>query len=73
MAGVQVGQVVAGAVLVETVFGWPGMGRLVLDAMLRRDYPLLIGILVLSSVAVIVANLVTDILYGLLDPRVRQS
>ncbi len=73
MAGVQIGQVLAGAVLVETVFGWPGMGRLVLDAILRRDHPLLIGILVLSSVAVVVVNLLTDLLYGALDPRMRQA
>jgi peptide/nickel transport system permease protein len=58
---------------VETVFGWPGMGRLVLDAILRRDYPLLIGILVLSSVAVIVMNLITDAVYGVLDPRIRKA
>jgi len=55
------------------VFSWPGMGRLVLDSMLRRDFPLLIGILVLSSIAVIIVNLLTDIAYGLLDPRVRHA
>jgi peptide/nickel transport system permease protein len=73
IAGAQIGQIVAGAVLVETVFSWPGMGRLVLDSMLRRDFPLLIGILVLSSIAVIIVNLLTDIAYGLLDPRVRHA
>jgi len=73
IAGAQIGQILAGAVLVETVFSWPGMGRLVLDSMLRRDFPLLIGILVLSSIAVIVVNLLTDIAYGLLDPRVRHA
>jgi peptide/nickel transport system permease protein len=71
MAGVQIGQVLAGAVLVETVFGWPGMGRLVLDAILRRDSPLLIGILLLSSIGVVLVNVVTDLLYGALDPRMR--
>ena len=73
IAGAQIGQILAGAVLVETVFSWPGMGRLVLDSMLRRDFPLLIGILVLSSIAVIIVNLLPDIAYGLLDPRVRQA
>jgi peptide/nickel transport system permease protein len=71
VAGIQIGQVLAGAILVETVFGWPGMGRLLLDAIFRRDYPLLIGIVILSSVVVIVVNLVTDLLYGILDPRIR--
>jgi peptide/nickel transport system permease protein len=71
VTGIQVGQVLAGAVLVETVFAWPGMGRLLLDSILRRDYPLLIGIVCLSSLAVIVVNLLTDLVYGALDPRIR--
>jgi peptide/nickel transport system permease protein len=71
VAGIQLGQVLAGAILVETVFGWPGMGRLALESILRRDYPLLLGILVLSSTIVILANLVTDLCYAWLDPRIR--
>jgi len=71
IAGIQVGQVLAGAILIETVFSWPGMGRLAFESILRRDYPLLLGILLFSSVAVIAANLVTDVAYGLLDPRIR--
>ncbi len=71
VAGIQLGQVLAGAILVETVFGWPGMGRLALESILRRDYPLLLGILVFSSFLVIVVNLVTDLCYALLDPRIR--
>jgi peptide/nickel transport system permease protein len=71
VAGIQLGQVLAGAILVETVFSWPGMGRLAFESILRRDYPLLLGILLFSSVTVIVFNLVTDIAYGLLDPRIR--
>jgi peptide/nickel transport system permease protein len=71
IAGIQVGQVLAGAILIETVFSWPGMGRLAFESILRRDYPLLLGILLFSSVAVIVANLVTDLVYGILDPRIR--
>ena len=71
VAGIQLGQVLAGAILVETVFSWPGMGRLAFESILRRDYPLLLGILLFSSGAVIVFNLVTDIAYGLLDPRIR--
>jgi peptide/nickel transport system permease protein len=71
IAGIQVGQVLAGAILIETVFSWPGMGRLAFESILRRDYPLLLGILLFSSVAVIVTNLVTDVVYGVLDPRIR--
>jgi len=71
VAGIQIGQVLAGAVLVETVFAWPGMGRLLLDSILRRDYPLLIGIVCLSSLAIIVVNLLTDLIYGTIDPRIR--
>jgi peptide/nickel transport system permease protein len=71
VAGIQLGQVLAGAVLVETVFSWPGMGRLAFESILRRDYPLLLGILFFSSLVVIVFNLVADLVYGLLDPRIR--
>ncbi|HEV8439471.1 MAG TPA: ABC transporter permease [Methylomirabilota bacterium] len=71
VAGIQLGQALAGTVLVETVFSWPGMGRLAFESILRRDYPLLLGILFVSSLAVIVFNLLTDIGYGLLDPRIR--
>ena len=63
--------IVAGSALVETVFGWPGIGRLMYDSIFTRDYPVLLGILLLVSVTVIVVNLLTDIAYALLDPRVR--
>jgi peptide/nickel transport system permease protein len=62
-----------GAVLTEIIFAWPGIGRLLYDATLNRDYPLLMGIFLLVAVTVILANLVTDILYTFLDPRVRYS
>lgn len=71
VAGIQLGQALAGAILVETVFSWPGMGRLAFESILRRDYPLLLGILLCSSFAVILLNLLTDIAYAVLDPRVR--
>jgi peptide/nickel transport system permease protein len=61
----------SGAVITETVFAWPGIGRMFVQAMFARDYPLLMGILLLGAVMVIVFNLVADILYGALDPRVR--
>ena len=69
MAGVQVGHMLGGSILVETVFGWPGLGRLLFDALQQRDLNLLLGILFISSVLVVAANLVVDLLYGVLDPR----
>ena len=57
--------------LVETVFAWPGLGRLAFDSILRRDYPTLLGILFFSAILVIVANLLTDIVYRMIDPRIR--
>lgn len=61
----------SGAVITETVFAWPGIGRMFVQAMFARDYPLLMGILMLGSLMVIVFNLVADLLYGALDPRIR--
>jgi peptide/nickel transport system permease protein len=61
----------SGAVITEMVFAWPGIGRMFVQAMFARDYPLLMGILLLGSVMVVVFNLVADLVYGLLDPRIR--
>jgi len=61
----------SGAVITETVFAWPGIGRMFVQAMFARDYPLLMGILMMGSVMVVVFNLVADVLYGILDPRIR--
>lgn len=69
LIGVQVGHMLGGSILVETVFGWPGLGRLVLDALLQRDLNLLLGILFVSSIVVVATNLAVDVIYGLLDPR----
>ena len=71
--GLQFGNVLAGAVLVETVFNWPGLGRLAFDSVLRRDYPTIMGVLLFSSMVVVVMNLVTDLCYRLIDPRIRTS
>jgi len=71
VAGLQFGHLFAGAVLVETVFSWPGMGRLVFDSILRRDYPTLLAVLFFSAVLVMAANIITDLVYRLIDPRVR--
>jgi ABC-type dipeptide/oligopeptide/nickel transport system permease component len=69
--GVQVGHVVGGAVVIESIFAWPGMGRLMLDAIRGRDYVVVQGALLLLVLAVVLVNLLTDLLYGVLDPRVR--
>ena len=63
----------SGAVITETIFAWPGIGRMFVQAMFSRDYPLLMGILMLGSTMVVVFNLVADIVYGVLDPRVRMD
>jgi len=71
LAGLQLSQIVAGAVVVETVFSWPGIGSIAFKSILRRDYPLLLGILFFSTVIVVIANLITDLTYRILDPRIK--
>jgi peptide/nickel transport system permease protein len=71
MAGLQFSQLIAGAVVIETVFSWPGMGQMAFEAILRRDHPLLLGILFFSTLLVIVVNLLTDMTYRVLDPRIK--
>jgi peptide/nickel transport system permease protein len=68
-----IGLVVGGAIQVETVFSWPGMGELTYDAVLRRDYPVLEARFLIFAITVILANFVSDLLYRRLDPRVRQA
>jgi len=70
MAGLQIGYMFAGAVLTETVYTWPGLGRLILEAILSRDYPLILGSYLIISVVVALATLFTDLTYALIDPRV---
>lgn len=71
LAGLQFSHALAGAVLVETVFNWPGLGRLAFDAVLNRDYPLMLGILLISAIMVVVANILVDWLYSVIDPRIK--
>lgn len=73
MAGVQAGQLVAGTILTETVFAWPGIGRLMYDALVARDYNVVIGVFIVTSVIVILANLATDLLYRFVDPRTTRA
>ena len=63
----------AGALVTEQIFGWPGMGRLFWDAATRLDYPILMGILAVSSTLIVLANLLADVVYGYLDPRIRYA
>jgi ABC-type dipeptide/oligopeptide/nickel transport system permease component len=71
LIGMSLGMMFAGSVLTETVFSWPGLGRLTYDSIFNRDYPVLMGIFIFVSVAIIIANLLTDLVYCLLDPRIR--
>jgi peptide/nickel transport system permease protein len=69
--GLQLGTLIGGAVITEYVFALPGVGRLVVDAVFARDYPLVQGVVLLIAIAFIVSNLLVDVLYGLIDPRIR--
>jgi peptide/nickel transport system permease protein len=69
--GLHLGNLLGGSVVIETVFGWPGMGSLALEAMLARDYPVLLGVLLLGSFVVIAANALVDLLHAWLDPRIQ--
>jgi len=70
LVALSLGYIVAGAILIETVFSWPGIGRAVYDAVLERDYPMLQGAFLLLTISVVVFNLVADLLYFKLDPRI---
>ena len=73
MLGLQFGNVLAGAILVETVFNWPGLGRLAFESVLRRDYPTILGVLLFSAIVVVLMNLLTDLAYRLIDPRIKTA
>jgi peptide/nickel transport system permease protein len=71
IVAIQFGFVIAGAITAEIVFNWPGLGTLTVDALAARDYPVLQGIFLLLAVSVVIANLLADVVYSVLDPRVR--
>jgi peptide/nickel transport system permease protein len=71
--GLQFGTLLAGTIVTETIFSWPGIGRLTVQAISSRDYPLLQGCILVIAVSYVVVNLLTDLLYTLIDPRVRLS
>jgi peptide/nickel transport system permease protein len=70
LAGLQAGQIVGGAILTETVFAWPGIGRLMFEALAQRDYQVLLGVFFVSSAMVVLFNLITDLVYHIADPRI---
>jgi len=70
LAGLQAGQLVGGAVLTETVFAWPGIGRLMFESLTARDYNTLLGVFLISAAMVILFNIMTDLVYRLIDPRI---
>ena len=71
VAGLQLPNLLGGALVTETVFTWPGMGRLFLDSISYRDYPVVMGILMFTAVLVLLGSLMADLLYGVADPRLR--
>jgi len=73
MIGFSVSNLVSGSYILETIFSWPGMGQFGFDALLKRDYPVLMGVTLLSSIFIIAGNLLSDVTYVLVDPRMRES
>jgi ABC-type dipeptide/oligopeptide/nickel transport system permease component len=71
LLGLQFGAVLTGAVITETIFAWPGIGRLLIQSISFRDYPLVQGCILLIAVTYVGVNLLTDLAYGVLDPRIR--
>jgi ABC-type dipeptide/oligopeptide/nickel transport system permease component len=71
--GLQIGALLGGAVITESVFAWPGMGKLIVDAIFFRDFPVVQTVLILSATVFVVINLVVDLLYTVIDPRIRYS
>jgi peptide/nickel transport system permease protein len=71
IVGLQFGALLGGAFVVETVFAWPGVGRLAVQALSNRDYPIIQGVVLFVSLIVVLVNLATDVLYVAIDPRVR--
>ena len=69
--GLRLGYMLSGAVVIESVFGWPGLGLLMLDALFERDYPIIMGLFIVISLSVTIITFIVDILYTYLDPRIR--
>ena len=71
--GLQVGTLLGGAILTETIFSWPGVGKWLVESIRRRDYPILQGGVLLVATVVMLVNLTVDLLYGLINPRIRHA
>ena len=71
VVGLQLGSVFSGSVIVEFIFNWPGIGRVLLQAVIERDYPVIQGVMLIVAAMFVIINLITDIIYGILDPRIR--
>ena len=69
--GLNFGLLLSGAILTETVFSWPGLGRLVVNSVYQRDYPLVVGCILIFAIVFVIVNLITDILYTYIDPRIK--
>ena len=70
IVGLQIGAILEGALVTETVFGWPGVGKLAVDSIFARDFPVVQGIVLISALSYMVANLAVDFVYAWLDPRI---
>lgn len=73
MFGISLAYVIAGVAIIEIVFAWPGMGRLLLDSIMKRDYPLLMGIYLFLSIAIAVTMILVDVVYSIIDPRIKNT
>jgi ABC-type dipeptide/oligopeptide/nickel transport system permease component len=73
VVGLQFGRLLGGTVVVESIFAWPGLGRLMIDAVGQRDYPLVQAVLLIMVMMFVLINLLMDLMYGLIDPRIRLS
>ncbi|HDZ23707.1 MAG TPA: ABC transporter permease, partial [Desulfobacteraceae bacterium] len=71
LAGIQLPWLFSGALVTETIFGWPGMGRLFVDALTMKEYPVLMGMIMITAIAVIIGNLLADVINAMIDPRLR--
>jgi peptide/nickel transport system permease protein len=71
IVGLQIGGLLAGSIITETIFAWPGIGRLTIQAINARDYPLVQGCVLVIALGYVLVNLATDLLYGFIDPRIR--
>ncbi|MCZ6842453.1 MAG: ABC transporter permease, partial [SAR324 cluster bacterium] len=73
IAGLQIGVLLSGAIITESIFDWPGIGSLLLEGIYQRDFPLVQGCVLFIATSYVLINLATDIIYGWVDPRIRQS